>query len=336
MSDERPLRALILAAGLGTRLGPLGDERPKPLLPVCDIPLIRYAVALLAGHGTTEIAVNLHWKGELIERELGTGASLGVSITYSREPVILGTGGGIVKLADFLTDGGARDFFVVNGKLLVDADLHALRARHERTRAIATMLVKEVPDAQKWGAIETDRDGRVLRIIGKGPSSAPAAHSSMFTGVHVLSPRFIDRLPATGESDSIRQAYVPALEAGEHIEGVLHAGYFHEHSTPARYLQGNLNALYGRARLRYAPGPFTGVDAGAVVSPDARIVAPVRIAAGARIGAGAIVGPGVVVGAGASVEAGVALERAVVWPNAQVKTSAADAIVTLRNVIDAR
>ncbi len=152
MSDERPLRALILAAGLGTRLGPLGGERPKPLLPVCDIPLIRYAVALLAGHGVTEIAINLHWKGELIERELGTGANMGVSITYSHEPVILGTGGGIVKLADFLTDGGVRDFFVVNGKLLVDADLHALRARHERTHAVATMLVKEVPDAHTSGA----------------------------------------------------------------------------------------------------------------------------------------------------------------------------------------
>ena len=89
MIQDRPLRALVLAAGLGTRLGPLSDERPKPLVPVCDLPLIRYAIALLAGHGVTEIAVNLHHKGELIERELGTGADLGVSITYSREAEIL-------------------------------------------------------------------------------------------------------------------------------------------------------------------------------------------------------------------------------------------------------
>ena len=204
--------------------------------------------------------MNLHHKGELIREELGTGADLGVSITYSHEEHILGTGGGIVKIADFLTDGGARDFFVVNGKMLVDADLHALRARHERTRASATMLLKEVPDAQKWGAIETDRDGRVLRIIGQGPTAAPAAHSAMFTGIHVLSPQLVARLPEAGESDSIRQAYLPALLEGERIEAVLHPGYFHEHSTPARYLQGNLNALYGRAQLRFAPGPLTGVD----------------------------------------------------------------------------
>ena len=85
-------RAIILAAGFGTRLGTLSDERPKPLLPVCDIPLIRYALALLRGHGITEIAVNLHHRGELIEAELGDERAI-----YSREEVILGTGGGIAQ-----------------------------------------------------------------------------------------------------------------------------------------------------------------------------------------------------------------------------------------------
>ncbi|HEX4460770.1 MAG TPA: sugar phosphate nucleotidyltransferase, partial [Polyangia bacterium] len=89
-------RALILAAGFGTRLGALSDERPKPLLPVCDIPLIRYAVALLRGHGITEVAVNLHHRGELIRAELGDG------FHYSEESTILGTGGGIVQLQEWL------------------------------------------------------------------------------------------------------------------------------------------------------------------------------------------------------------------------------------------
>jgi NDP-sugar pyrophosphorylase family protein len=338
-TDERPLRALVLAAGLGTRLGALSDERPKPLLPVCDVPLIRYAVALLAGHGVTEIAVNLHHKGELIERELGTGADLGVTITYSREAVILGTGGGIVQLADFLTDGGARDFYVVNGKLVVDADLHALRARHERTHAVATMLLKEDADAQRWGAIELARDGRVLRIIGKGgkgPSAAPAARTCMFTGIHVLSPRLIERLPKAGESDSIRQAYLPALLDGERIEGVVLDGYFHEHSTPARYLEGNLNCLYGRARLHYPPGPFTGVDASAIVDASAQLIEPLRIGARARIGAGATVGPGVVIGHDAEVATGARVERAVLWPGARIEGAHADVIVSAAGAIPAR
>lgn len=334
--EKPPLRALVLAAGLGTRLGEMSDELPKPLVPVCDIALIRYAIALLAGHGTTEIAINLHHKGELISKELGTGADLGVTITYSHEEQILGTGGGIAKISDFLTAGGTRDFFVVNGKILSDADLHALRARHEHARAAATMLLKEVPDAEKWGAIETDRDGHVLRIIGQGPSTAPAAHSAMFTGIHVLSPRLVARLPEEGESDSIRQAYLPALMDGERILALLHPGYFHEHSTPARYLEGNLNALYGKVKLRYAPGALVGVAPDAKIDPSARIHSPVRIGAGATIGAGCEIGPGVVVGHGANIAAQVKLERVVVWPGAQVTASATDAIVTRKTTLSAR
>jgi len=336
-SNPRPLRALILAAGLGTRLGALSDDRPKPLVPVCDLPLIRYAVALLAGHGVTEIAVNLHHKGELIEAELGTGADLGVSITYSREQEILGTGGGIMRIADFLTDGGAQDFFVVNGKLLIDADLHALRRRHERSQAVATMLIKEVPDAHRWGAIEIDRDGRVLRIIGKGrpAEEAPAAKSCMFTGIHVVSPRLLARLPETGESDSIRGAYVPALLEGDRIEGVVLNGYFHEHSTPERYLEGNLNALYGRAALRFLPGPLTGVDPSASVDPSAQLVPPLRIGPGAHIEAGCVIGPGVVVGRGARISAGSRLERVVVWPEVTVTSDLTNAIATQRAIVPA-
>lgn len=336
METKTPLRALVLAAGLGTRLGAMSGEKPKPLVPVCDIPLIRYAIALLAGHGVTEIAVNLHHKGELIRDELGTGADLGVAITYSQEDVILGTGGGIVRIADFLTDGGARDFFVVNGKILIDADLHALQARHERTDATATMLLKEVPDAHKWGAIETDRDGRVLRIIDKGRSMEPASHACMFTGIHVISPRLVERLPRDAESDSIRQGYVPALLAGERIESLRVSGYFQEHSTPQRYLEGNLNALYGRAQLHYAPGPLVGVDATAKIASGVEIIEPVRIGANAEIGAGAVIGPGCVIGHGARIAPDVHVERSVIWAGVPVTRDAIQVIATEHAVVDAR
>src|SRR5262245_42821527 len=113
-------RAMILAAGFGTRLGALSDERPKPLLPVAAVPLIRYVVALLRGHGIHEIVINLHHRGDLIEADLGDGAALGVRIAYSREETILGTGGGIKRALPLLAPEGdtAEPFFVVNGKIL--------------------------------------------------------------------------------------------------------------------------------------------------------------------------------------------------------------------------
>lgn len=298
-------RALILAAGLGTRLGTLSDERPKPLLPVCNVPLVRYAVALLRGHGIDEIAVNLHHRGELIRAELGDG------VRYSEEAEILGTGGGIVRIADWLTRGGRDSFVVVNGKIVTDIDIAATLRHHDATDAAATMVLREVPDAHKWGAIELDGAGRVTRIIGEG---TPGARVCMFTGVHVLSPRLIARLPATGESDSIRQAYLPALRAGERIEGVVHEGYWHEHSTPARYLQGNWNVLGGSVKLTYPPAGVGRLGEGVVVED------------------GAVLGERVVVGARSRVRAGARLERVVVWPDSVVEGAVSDAIVTPRGV----
>jgi NDP-sugar pyrophosphorylase family protein len=298
-------RALILAAGLGTRLGTLSDERPKPLLPVCDIPLIQYAVALLRGHGIDEIAVNLHHRGELIRDELGD------DFYYSDEPTILGTGGGIAKLADWLSRGGRDSFLVVNGKIVTDIDLGATLRHHDATGAAATMVVREVPDAHQWGAIEIDDAGRVTRIVGEG---RPGAHVCMFTGVHVLSPRLVARLPATGPSDSIRQGYIPALLAGDRIEGLRHHGYWHEHSTPQRYLQGNWNLLSGSVKLTYLPGPIRHFGVGATVE------------------AGATLSAQVVVGARSVVRHSARLDRVVLWPDSCVAGAIHDAIVTPRGV----
>jgi NDP-sugar pyrophosphorylase family protein len=297
-------RALILAAGFGTRLGALSDELPKPLLPVCDVPLIRYAVALLRGHGINEIAVNLHHHGELIR------AALGPDFHYSDEPAILGTGGGIVKIADWLTAGGREPCVIVNGKIVSNIDIAGALARHRERDAVATMVLREVADAARWGAIDTDSEGRVTGIIGEGQ---PGTHACMFTGVHVLAPRLIARLPATGESDSIRQAYIPALRDGERIEGIRYNGYWHEHSTPARYLQGNWNLLNG-VTLDHPPAPIRAVQPSAVVEP------------------GAIVGHEVVVGARALVRRGARLTRVVMWPESVATSEVRDAIITPRGV----
>jgi NDP-sugar pyrophosphorylase family protein len=298
-------RALILAAGFGTRLGMLSDERPKPLLPVCDIPLIRYAVALLRGAGIAEIAVNLHHRGELIRKELGDG------FYYSEERDILGTGGGIARIADWLTRDGRDSFVVVNGKIVSDIDVAATLRHHDATNGAATMVVREVPDAHKWGAIDVGDNGRVTGIIGQGRSGA---HACMFTGVHVLSPRLVARLPPTGESDSIRQAYIPALLDGERIEAIRYAGYWHEHSTPERYLQGNWNLLSGSVTLTHPPGAIRAIAPSAIVEPGAQL------------------SPQVVIGARSVVRGGARLDRVVVWPDSVVDGAIESAIVTPRGV----
>jgi NDP-sugar pyrophosphorylase family protein len=317
------MRAMILAAGFGTRLGTLSDERPKPMLPVCDIPLLRFGLALLRGHGFSDVAVNLHHRGQIIRDELRD------EVRYSEEDTLLGTGGGLVKIGDWLTDGGRASFLVVNGKVVIDVDLAELVRRHEASGAVATLVVREVPDAKKWGAIDLDENDRVTGILGQG---RPGARACMFTGVHVVSPRALQRLPSSGESDSVRQSYIPALLDGEPIAALRYGGYFHEHSTPARYLDGNWNLLRGRARLRHPPGPLDGVDATARTD-GATLKGPLRVGAGAIVEAGAQLDGDVVVGHGATVRSGARLQRVVIWPGAVVDGGELrDAIVTPRGV----
>ncbi len=324
------MRALLLAAGFGTRLGALSDELPKPLLPVADWPLLRYNLALCAGHGVREVAVNLHHRGELIVAEL-EGRSGPVAITWSREEAILGTGGGIKKMAEWLTDGGREPFLVVNGKVVIDVDLQRLAEVHRASGALATMVVREVPDAERWGEIGVDEGGRVIRILGDGVGVA--ARRTMFTGVHVLSPEFARRLP-DGESCAIRQGYLPALRRGAHVESYLYQGYFQEHSTPERYLDGNRAVLGGAVRLRHPPGPLVGVDESAEIGPGVTLVEPYRVGPGAMVGAGATVGPFAVIGRGARVEDVACVSDSVVWPGAEVRGTVERAIVTPRGVVE--
>jgi mannose-1-phosphate guanylyltransferase len=329
-------RAMLLSAGLGTRLGALSDERPKPMLPVCNLPILRYGLALLVGHGIRDIVINLHHKADVIEQELGDGEALGARIQYVRETSILGTGGGLKNAAALLDPDGTDEPFVsLNGKLIFDVDLHAVLAAYARAPgALGMMVVRRVPNAQEWGAVNVDTSGpvpRVRDVLGEG--------EHMFCGVHVTRPSVVRRLP-DGEACMIRQGYLPWLRAGETVAAfeatIDTAGYFAEHSTPRSYLQSNLDILDG-VRLRFAPGVRAGVDAGARVHPTAEIVAPVCIAAGVEIGAGAVVGPHVVVGGGAVIEPGARVERAVVWAGARVAGERAyrSCIVTPQAVVDA-
>ncbi len=305
------MRGMILAAGYGTRLGGLSDQRPKPLLPVCDVPLVRWALALLSAHGVREVVVNTHHKGEQLEAELGA------EVRWSREPgEILGTGGGIRHARPLLGEG---TFVVANGKIVFDLDLDAVLAHHRALGAVATMVVRADPEAARWGAIDVDERGLVRGLLGAG--------GHMFTGVHLVEPALLDLLPE-GQSCIVRQGYVPALAHGMRIGAYVAPGYFFEHSTPARYLEGNLNLLLGRARVLHPPGPITGVAPSAGVHGSAAIDARTLVGHAATVGKDARLGPGVVVGRGATVAPGADLERVVVWPGATASGPLRDAIVT--------
>jgi NDP-sugar pyrophosphorylase family protein len=319
---------MILAAGFGTRLGDLTRLKPKPMLPICGAPLVRWSVLWLRHHGVREIVINLHHLGEQIRDELGDGSALGVSIAYSPEEVILGTGGGLREARGLLDDGSGTPILVMNGKIMLDLDLGDLMRLHRERGSEATMVLRRDEEGVWGGSLGADAEGRLVRLLGEmSPGADPSVPQLMFTGVHVFEPRFLDRVPSEGEQCIIRTAYTQAFREDQSVHALVTDRYWWEHSTPERYLQGMANVLDGRVDLPYAEHTLRGVDPTAEVPGDAVVEGPVWIGPRVRVGAGARIGPHVQIGADARVAAGARLRRCIVWEGADVAGEQVDTIV---------
>ncbi len=239
------MKAMILAAGFGTRLRPLTNTMPKALLPVAGTPLIVWNLLLLKRHGFAEVVINLHHLGPMIEQTLGNGSQFGLRIIYSREPMILGTGGGI-KQAEPLFSG--EPVLVLNGDTLFELDLDALWTFHREREAAATLVLREDPDAARWGVVEVGPEERILRITGRGSAASLPTTPRMFAGIHILAPRLL-REVKKGVESSIIDPYVAALERGEPVLGYEMKSYWSDVGTPERYMQAEHDARAGLIRL---------------------------------------------------------------------------------------
>lgn len=240
------MKAMILAAGLGTRLRPLTYTIPKPLLPVGGVPLIVWNLLLLRRHGFRQVVINLHHLGPMIEQALGTGSKFGMRIIYSHEPVILGTGGGIKQAEPHFS---GEPVLILNGDTLVELDLEALCDFHRTSHAAATLVLREDSNAVSWGLVEVEeKERKILRITGKGRADSVPTMSRMFAGIHILHPRLLRQVPK-GVASSIIDPYVKAIERGEPVFGYDLQGYWSDIGTAERYAQAERDVRAGRIRL---------------------------------------------------------------------------------------
>ncbi len=238
------MKAMVLAAGLGIRLRPLTESVPKPLLPLGPHPLLVWNLLLLRRHGVENVVINLHYLGKQIREALGDGAQWRMHLSYSEEPVLLGTGGGIKQVEAFFED---EPFLVLNGDTIADLDLSELVTCHQKKKALATMALRDDPDVDRWGVIETDEDDRVLRIQGKGDAAqreGVTPRRRMFAGIHVIDPFMLRHVPQ-GSVSSIIDAYVWWLQRGATVSGYVFSGYWSDVGTPERYAQAQRDVKAG-------------------------------------------------------------------------------------------
>ncbi len=221
------MKALVLAAGKGTRLGPLTEGRPKPMLPVAGRPLLERIVLDLKAAGVEEIFINLHHCGDVITDHFGDGHRYGVAIRYSREPELLGTAGAARRLEGELGD----RFLVYYGDNFVTIDLRALMAAHERHRPLATIAVFEATETSASGVVETDAEGRVLRFLEK-PAAGVTPSRTVNAGIYVLERAALDVVPRAGFSDFGRDVFPALLRAGRELRTFRVPGTVYGIDTP--------------------------------------------------------------------------------------------------------
>ena len=246
------MKAMILAAGFGTRLFPLTIDRTKPAIPFLGKPLVGYVAEYVARFGFKDVVVNLHHQPESVKNALGDGENFGVKIHYTvEEPKILGTAGALDNARHLLED---DTFLIVNGKIITDIDISAALETHRKSGALATMILKPNYNRERFTIVET-KDNLVTRfgdfpeLISADQIPNPKSHIPnplMFTGIHILEPRVFDFIPRGVYSDIVPTFYNPAIRNGERIAAHVTDGKWFELSTIPRYLDISLAMLNGR------------------------------------------------------------------------------------------
>jgi mannose-1-phosphate guanylyltransferase len=237
------MKAVVLSAGVGTRLRPLTNSWPKPAMPLLGQPLLRYSLGVLRRAGAQWLGINTHHLHQIMEAVASSECRrAGIDLELAHERVIQGTAGGIRAFRKWLED---DPFLVINGDTLFSFELEPLLSAHRSSGALATMVLMSMPTGEPYAAVETDPDGRIWRIAGKGVE-ARQLEPWHFTGVHILNPEIFDFMSRTGPEDINREVYPRALQQGKVIRGQVVSGYWSDLGTAARYLRTQADLLSGR------------------------------------------------------------------------------------------
>lgn len=238
-------KAMVLAAGLGTRLRPLTDLISKPMTPIVNKPVMEHIIELLVEHGFDEVVCNLHWYPEAIKDYFGDGSKYNIKITYSYEPELLGTAGGVKKVEAFFE---GQTFLILSGDALTDIDLTELMNFHREKGGICTLALTEVDDPSQYGVVITDDESRITGFQEK-PLMGEAKSSLANSGIYVFEPDIFSHIPYGSFYDFGRDLYPKLLKAGIAYYGYKHDRYWNDVGSLDQYQQGNFDALEGKVKL---------------------------------------------------------------------------------------
>jgi mannose-1-phosphate guanylyltransferase/phosphomannomutase len=315
------MKAVIMAGGEGSRLRPLTCNKPKPMVPVVNRPLMEYSVELLKRHGLRDIAVTLHYLPEQIKDHFGGGGSFGVNFRYYVEDDPLGTAGSVQNAAAFLDE----TFIVISGDALTDFDLTEAIRYHRARGAVATMVLKAVETPLEYGVVMIDPDGRINRFLEK-PSWGEVFSDTVNTGIYILEPEVLSLVETGKITDFSKDIFPQLLARKDALFGCVLEGFWCDVGDIREYLRAQRQVLDGQVRVRLnALEQKRGIwlEEGVELHSRAQLQGPVYLGAGCSVGAGARLKEGTVLGSYTRVEERATVKRGLTWEGAYIGRGAA-------------
>lgn len=314
------MKAMILAAGVGSRLDPLTRNVPKPMVPIVNRPVIEHIIELLKLHHFSEIMINVHYLGETIEQHLGDGRQFGVKIHYSKEDELWGDAGSVKRCEHFFSDGSGEPFLVIGGDDISDKDLTKLVSFHKEKKAVATIGLSLVDDPSEYGIVLMNEKARITRFLEK-PKGVIFSNTAN-TGVYVFDQQIFDYIPKGTFYGFGHNVFPQLLDQKKPLYGQLTSSYWRDIGNLRIYRQTHLDVLAGRVALHIPMKErkkYQWLGENVEIDPTAEIGYPVAIGDNVRIEAGVQIMENTVIGSGCVVEIGARLKETILWDGAVVQ-----------------
>ncbi len=315
------MKAVIMAGGEGTRLRPITSQRPKPLSPALNVPIMEHIVMLLKQHNITEIIVTLHYLADEIEGYFGDGSEWGVKLIYSVEDTPLGTAGSVKQAEEHLND---DTFLIISGDALTDIDLTKAIKYHKEKQSQATIVLSHVPNPLEFGVVIIDDEGHIRRFLEK-PSWGEVFSDTVNTGMYILEPNIFRYMEMGKNYDWSQDIFPQMLAESQPIYGyVMDNDYWCDVGNLQQYREAQYTVLDGQTRVHIGSSTAAvreggvWVDDGFDIDPTAQIIPPVVIGRNCKIKAEAVVGPYAVIGDNAIIEEKAVIHRSILWDNVYV------------------
>ncbi len=328
------MKGVIMAGGFGTRLKPLTINRPKPMVPVANRPMMEHIVELLKRHGITDLISILYFQPEHITDHFGDGSDFGVRMRYVTAEADYGTAGAVRNAGDLVLDDRT---LVISGDVLTDFDLTAAIEEHERRGAEATICLTAVENPLSYGIVISDREsGRIERFLEK-PTWGEVFSDTINTGIYILEPAALMRVAKQTNVDFSKDLFPAMLRDKAALYGHIAPGYWRDIGNLDEYRQAHGDILAGRVRISLN-GTCTPRDGGTLWSDGADIPDDLAVTGTVIVGPDVVIGSGVsldscIIGGGTSIGDGAEIQRSVFWEACSVGRNARVAeTICARNV----